>query len=77
MKTNTNVLPAKVLLAALVAVIVLPVGAAAACAAVTATGMLSVFMADYGRTIEPVGVSAEVVPFDAPHCPAAEQRVAA
>ncbi|GEM_PF-914024 len=77
MKTNTNSLPAKVLLAALVAIIVLPIGAAAACTAFTATGVLSVFLADYGRSLGPVGAPAEVVPFGAPHCPATEQRMAA
>ena len=63
MKTST--LPVTAFLATLVAIIALPVGPAAAAIAFTATGLLSVFAADYGRTLEPVRAPAQVVPFAA------------
>jgi hypothetical protein len=69
MKTST--LPLKAFLAVLVAIIFLPVGATAAAIAFTATGMLSILAADYGRSLEPVRVPAEIVPFGAPPCRAA------
>jgi hypothetical protein len=64
MKTST--LPVTAFLAVLVAIIVLPVGAAAAAIAFTATGLLSVLAADYGRSLEPVRIPAEILPFGAP-----------
>jgi hypothetical protein len=54
----------------------LPVSAAAAAIAFTATGLLSVLVADYGRTLAPVRAPAEILPFDAPCASAALRRAA-
>jgi hypothetical protein len=75
MKNSTLLFSA--FLATLVAIVVLPVGAAAAAIAFTATGLLSVLVADYGRSIEPVRAPAQVVPFGSPDCRAAALRRAA
>lgn len=75
MKTST--LPLKAFLAVLVAIIFLPVGATAAAIAFTATGLLSILTADYGRNLEPVRIPAEILPFGAPACKAAAQCEAA
>lgn len=75
MKTST--LPVTAFLATLVAIIVLPFGGAAAAIAFTATGLLSVFVADYGRNLKPVTVPAEILHFGAPECKAAAHRQAA
>ena len=63
-------------LATLVAIVVLPVSAAAAAIAFTATGLLSVLVADYGRTLAPARAPAEILPFDAPRAKAALRRAA-
>jgi len=63
---KTNILPVSAFLAALAATLTFPVGATAAAFAFTATGLLAVFTADYGRTIEPVRVPADIVPFGSP-----------
>jgi hypothetical protein len=62
---NNSTLPIKAFLAVLVAIICLPFGGAAAATAFTLTGILSVFLADYGRNLEPVRASAEMLPFGA------------
>jgi len=55
MKTNL-ILPASVLaLAAIVALLTSPV---AACGAFAVTGILTVFLADYRRSLRPVGAAA-------------------
>jgi len=55
MKTNL-ILPASVLaLAAIVALLTSPV---AACGAFAVTGVLAVFLADYGRSLRPVSAAA-------------------
>jgi hypothetical protein len=51
--------------------------AVAASIALSATGMISVLAADYGRTLEPARVPTPVVPFDAARRPSAECRAAA
>ncbi len=63
---KTNILPLVAFLAALMATLTFPVGATAAAFAFTATGLLAVFAADYGRAIEPVRVPAGIVPFGGP-----------
>ena len=63
---KTTILPITAFLGALAATLTFPVGATAAAFAFTATGLHAVFAADYGRTVEPVRVPAEVVPFDSP-----------
>jgi len=65
---NTRILPVIAFLAALAAFILLPVGAVAAGTTLAAAGMLAVFAADYGRTIEPVRYTAATVAFQAHAC---------
>lgn len=60
---NTRILPVIAFLAALAAFVLLPVGAVAASTTLAVTGMLAIFLADYGRTIEPVRVSGEIIAF--------------
>jgi hypothetical protein len=75
MKNST--LPITAFLAVLVGIIFLPVGATAAAIAFTATGLLSVFVTDYARELEPIRVPSEILPFGAPACKAAAMRKAA
>jgi hypothetical protein len=63
-------------LATLVAIVVMPVSVAWAAIAFTATGLLSVLAADYGRTLEPVRCPAEILPFNDPRAKAALRRAA-
>lgn len=63
---NTNSLPVIAFLAAIAAIAIVPMSAAAACIALTTTGLLSTMVADYGRAKRPSLVLAPVVPF-APH----------
>jgi hypothetical protein len=56
MKNNSFLLIA--FLVALAAAVILPVGPAAACTALTLTGVLAVFFADYGRPVGPLLVVA-------------------
>jgi hypothetical protein len=63
---KTNILPIKALLAVLAAIIFLPIGVGAACMAFAVTGLIAVFLGDYGRSIEPLRASAQVLPFRAP-----------
>ena len=67
---KTNILPIKALLAVLAAIIFLPTGVGA-CMAFAVTGLLAVFLGDYGRSIEPLRASARILPFRAPARPAA------
>ena len=62
---KSNLLPIKAFLASLGAIVLFPFTAAAAAAAFTVTGIFAILAADYGRTIEPLRVSAEIVPFRA------------
>jgi hypothetical protein len=52
MKNNTLLLVT--FLVALVATVILPVGPAAACTALTLSGVLAIFLADYGRSVGPL-----------------------
>ena len=61
MKSNT--LPIASFLAAVVAFVMLPMSAPAATIAFTVTGVLAVLVADYGRSIEPLKLSAQARPF--------------
>lgn len=63
---KTNSLEIKAFLAVLMAIVFLPVSAAAAAIAFTVTGLGSVMLADYGRNLEPLRVSSEILPFNAP-----------
>ena len=74
---KNNILTIKALIAVIAAVLFLPVGVGAACFAFTATGFLAVFAADYGRSLEPVQVSAEIVPFGGQVRPSATVLAAA
>jgi hypothetical protein len=60
---KSTILPISAFLASVVAFVLLPVGAVAAGIASTVAGLLSVFVADYGRTIEPLRAPAQAVPF--------------
>jgi hypothetical protein len=60
---KNNILTIKALIAVIAAVLFIPVGVGAACFAFTSAGFLAVFAADYGRSIAPVQVAAEIVPF--------------
>jgi hypothetical protein len=62
MKTTT--LPIKAFLAAIAAIAFLPVGPGAAAIAFTVTGLLAIVLADYGREVQPLEASSNVVPFD-------------
>jgi hypothetical protein len=74
MKNSTLLFTA--FLATFVAILVLPVSAAAAATAFTATGLIAVLTADYGRILAPVRVPAEIVPFGAPGSKAALRQAA-
>ncbi len=58
-----NALPVIALLAAVVAFVLLPFNATAACIAFTVIGTLSMLAGDYGRTLEPVRTHAPILPF--------------
>jgi hypothetical protein len=58
---KTNILAITSVLAAFA---VLPLSTAAAGILFVAIGILAVFAADYGRTLAPMSVRAEIVPFD-------------
>ena len=63
---NTNTIPAIAFLASVAALMLLPLSAAAAVGALTVTGLSLLFVADYGRRVEPLHYSAEIVAFHAP-----------
>ena len=65
---KTSSITISLVLAAIAAIVILPVSSVAASSAIVATGILAVFVADYGRTIKPLSVQAEVIPFRAAHC---------
>jgi hypothetical protein len=74
---KNNILTIKALVAVIAAVLFIPVGVGAACFAFTAAGFLAVFAADYGRSLEPVQVAAEIVPFRSQVRPATTDLAAA
>jgi hypothetical protein len=54
MNTKYSSLPVIAFLVVLAAIVILPVGPAVACGALTLTGMASIFLADYGRALAPL-----------------------
>jgi hypothetical protein len=60
---KSNILTVSTFLTAAAAIALTPVSAAAAAMAFTAAGLLSVFLSDYGTSIQPFRVSAKIVPF--------------
>ncbi len=63
---KNNLLPAIASFAALAATFTLPIGTVAAATAVTAAGVVGLFLADFGRTLKPVHSAGELIPFQAP-----------
>jgi hypothetical protein len=55
---NNNSLPLTAFLVALAAAVILPIGPAGACTALTVSGILAIFLADYGRDIAPLSAIA-------------------
>jgi hypothetical protein len=51
---NNNSLALSAFLVALAAIIIVPVGPAAAVTALTLSGMAAIFLADYGRSVAPL-----------------------
>ena len=76
---KTNNLPIKAFLAALGAILFVPVSAVAAAFAFafTVTGVFALLLADYGRTLEPLRAEAALVPFAAAPCKLHELPTAA
>lgn len=74
MKTHT--LPAIAFLSTVAALLLLPVGAAAAASALTVAGTVLLFMADYGREVRPLAVQGQILAFQA-SCPDTHERQAA
>jgi len=74
---KTPVLPAIIYTAAAAAFALLPASAVAASIALSVTGVLSIFAADYGRRVEPLRDPAPVVAIPQPHPAPAECRAAA
>ncbi|MFY9924516.1 MAG: hypothetical protein ABSF76_11875 [Opitutaceae bacterium] len=62
---NTHILTLSSVLAAVLALVILPVSTAAAGVTFLVSGILAVFVADYGRSIEPLKLRAEIIPFNA------------
>ena len=63
---NSNSLLISAFLSAIAAVALLPVSGTAAGLAITATGILAVLFADYGRNLGLVQVPAPILPFHSP-----------
>jgi hypothetical protein len=61
---NNTTLPILSFLAALAAILVLPVSAPTSCIALTFTGVLAILASDYGREIRPIQARANVIPAD-------------
>jgi hypothetical protein len=74
---KTNVLHLCSFPVAAVAIAIATLSPFAACLAVTVAGVLSVGLLDYGRTIAPVSVTAEVIPFGVANSAPAATREAA
>jgi len=66
MKSNTLAISSA--LAAIAAIVILPVSTVAAGIIFVMAGILAIFVSDYGRPIKPLGLTAEVIPFNANHC---------
>jgi hypothetical protein len=61
---KNNSIPALSFLAVLTATILLPVGAAASCIALTFTGVLAILVSDYGRQLPALEVGDNVIAHD-------------
>jgi hypothetical protein len=61
---KNNSIPVLSFLAVLTATILLPVGAAASCIALTFTGVLAILVSDYGRELPALQTSANVIHVD-------------
>jgi hypothetical protein len=61
---KNNSIPVLSFLAVLTATILLPVGAAAACIALTFTGVLALLVSDYGRELPALPASGNVIAVD-------------
>jgi hypothetical protein len=61
---KNNSIPALSFLAVLTATILLPVGAAAACIALTFTGVLAILVSDYGRELPALKAGDNVIAVD-------------
>ncbi|HZZ20184.1 MAG TPA: hypothetical protein VFE25_12480 [Opitutaceae bacterium] len=55
---NNNSLALTAFLVALAAIVIVPVGPAAAVTALTLSGMIAIFLADYGRNVAPLAACA-------------------
>jgi hypothetical protein len=65
------------LLGVIASLLALPFGAAAAGITFALTGVQAIIVADYGRKIEPLSVTGEVVPMGEPGRPTSDCRAAA
>jgi hypothetical protein len=65
---RSNTLAISSALAALAAVVMLPVSTSAAGIIFVMAGILAIFISDYGRPIKTLGLRAEIVPFNATDC---------
>ncbi len=61
---KNNSIPALSFLAVLTATLLMPVGAAASCIALTFTGVLAILVSDYGRELPPLDMGDNVIPVD-------------
>jgi hypothetical protein len=61
---KSNALTISSALAAIAAIVILPVSTVAAGIIFVVTGILAIFVADYGRTIKPLSLRAEIIPFN-------------
>ena len=77
MNMNNATLPIATFLAAIAAFALLPVSAAAAGTAITVTGVISIFAADYGRSERPLRAQARVIPIALDRAEQADCRDAA
>ena len=64
---KTNLVTISSVLAASAAIVILPVSTAAAGITFVVAGILAIFVADYGRTLKPVSLRAEIIPMN-PAC---------
>jgi hypothetical protein len=74
---KTNILSLSSALAASAALVTATVGVVASVVAYTVVGVLAIFALDYRRTLAPVSVPADVVPFNPAGRSMSEMRLAA
>ena len=77
MKTRNVLIQNAALLGVTASLLALPFGAAAAGITFALTGVQAIIIADYGRKIEPLSVTADVVPMGEPGRPTSDYRAAA